>query len=303
MAKLKNGSAKERILQRVHKQRLKSIRVLPSLITLLNGLFGFTAIIFASKAAFAQAGYMLFLAMIADVLDGRVARMSQSTSSFGGQLDSLCDIISFGVAPAFLMLKILEYKLGFAELGVFFEGFFQRFIWLAAAAYLSCTAIRLARFNVENEEDESAHMSFIGLPSPAAAGVIASMVIFHHEILPELAAKDGLVYLVCENIIVYSLPFITLGIAVLMISRIRYPHVLNQYMKGKKPLAHLMTCLLVLGLIIWFRQIAMMLGFCGFAAWGVTKWFLSSLTREKNKPALSSAPETIIAADTATQNQ
>ncbi len=203
MARLKTQAAKESLLRRVRGQRLKYITILPSLITILNGVCGFTAIVLASKGAaagtsnfsyhklqlpyFAMAGYMILLAMIADMLDGRLARMSQSTSSFGGQLDSLCDIISFGVAPAFLMVKILEYKLtGLAETNPSLEDFLQRFVWLAAVAYISCAAIRLARFNVENEQDESAHMSFIGLPTPAAAGVIVSMVIFHQEILMQL---------------------------------------------------------------------------------------------------------------------
>jgi CDP-diacylglycerol--serine O-phosphatidyltransferase len=169
MTKLKTQAAKESLLRRVRGQRLKYITILPSLITILNGVCGFTAIVLAAKGAvagtyefsyhrlqlpyFAMAGYMILMAMIADMLDGRLARMSQSTSSFGGQLDSLCDIISFGVAPALLMVKVLEYKLiGLAELNPSFESFLHRFIWLAAAAYISCAAIRLARFNVENEQ-------------------------------------------------------------------------------------------------------------------------------------------------------
>ncbi|MHC4571989.1 MAG: CDP-alcohol phosphatidyltransferase family protein [Planctomycetota bacterium] len=290
MPRLKTQAAKESLLRRVRKQRLRSITVLPSLITILNGVCGFAAIVFASKGAaaginhfsyhkltlpyFAMAGYMVLLAMIADMLDGRLARMSKSTSSFGGQLDSLCDIISFGVAPAFLMLKVLEFKLGgFAETNPALASFLQRFIWLAAAVYISCAAIRLARFNVENEEDESAHMSFIGLPSPAAAGVVVSLIIFHQETLPELSVKSAHAYLICENAIMYSLPFLALGVAVLMVSRIRYPHILNQYIKGKKPFAHLIRVLLALGLIIWSRQAALVLIFCGFAASGFVKWF------------------------------
>jgi len=290
MPRLKTQAAKESLLRRVRRQRLKSITVLPSLITILNGVCGFAAIVFASKGVaaginhfsyhkltlpyFAMAGYMILLAMIADMLDGRLARMSKSTSSFGGQLDSLCDVISFGVAPAFLMLKVLEYKLaGFAEINPAFANFLQRFIWLAAAVYISCAAIRLARFNVENEEDESAHMSFIGLPSPAAAGVVVSLIIFHQETLPELSVKSAQVYLICENAIMYSLPLLALGVAVLMVSRIRYPHILNQYIKGKKPFAHLIRVLLGLGLVIWSRQAALVLIFCGFAASGFVKWF------------------------------
>jgi len=315
MTRLKTQAAKESLLRRVRRQRLKYITVLPSLVTILNGVCGFAAIAFASKGAaaginhfsyhkltlpyFAMAGYMILLAMIADVLDGRLARMSKNTSSFGGQLDSLCDIISFGVAPAFLMLKVLEYKLtpplggaglsGFAEPPFLLSqeswgvNFLQRFIWLAAAAYISCAAIRLARFNVENEEDESAHMSFIGLPTPAAAGVIVSLVIFHQETLPTL------------NVIIYTLPFLALGVSVLMVSRIRYPHILNQYIKGKKPFAHLIRALLFLGLIIWSRQVALVLIFCGFAASGFLKWFYYKVIHKRSDFALSAEPSAMTA--------
>jgi CDP-diacylglycerol--serine O-phosphatidyltransferase len=282
MPRLKTEAAKESLLQRVRKQRLKYVTILPSLVTILNGVCGFAAIILVSKNAFAMAGYMILLAMIADMLDGRLARMSQSTSSFGGQLDSLCDIISFGVAPAFLMLRILEYKFGFDESNSPIENFLQRFIWLAAAAYASCAAIRLARFNVENEEDESAHMSFIGLPTPAAAGVIVSLVILHQEIiLPELSTRSTRVYLLCGDAIVYALPFSLLAVAALMVSRIRYPHILNQYLKGKKPFAHLMRALLFLALVIWSRQAALVLIFCGFAASGFFKWFYYKVLKKR----------------------
>jgi len=285
MPRLKTKAAKESLLRRVRKQRLKYVTVLPSLITILNGVCGFVAVILASKGAFAMAGYIILLAMIADMLDGRLARMSQSTSSFGGQLDSLCDIISFGVAPAFLMLEVLEkYKLADETfLNVAFASFLQRFIWLAAAAYISCAAIRLARFNVENEEDESAHMSFIGLPTPAAAGVVVSLVILHQEIiLPELSVGNSPAYLrFCENAVIYALPFLILGAAVLMVSRIRYPHIINQYIKGKKPFAHLMWLLLGIGVIVWNLQVALVLIFCSFVASGFAKWFYYKVIRKR----------------------
>jgi len=221
----------------------------------------------ADFSYFAIAGYMILLAMIADMLDGRLARMSHNTSSFGGQLDSLCDAISFGVAPAFLMLKILDHKL--AAIGFGNDVFMQRFIWLAGAAYMSCAAIRLARFNVENDQDESAHMNFVGLPSPAAAGVIVSLVIFHQETLPQ------------ADIVIYILPFVALVIAILMVSRIRYPHVLNQYLHGKKPFAYLLRALLLLGLIVVSWQSALVLVFCGFAASSFLNWFYNRVLRRR----------------------
>jgi len=283
MHRLRTYAAKERLLRHVRKQRLKYIAVLPSLITILNGICGFASIVFASKEAFAKAGYMLLLAMAADVLDGRLARMSRTTSSFGGQLDSLCDVISFGLAPAFLTVKVMESGMDLANIGQAFENFFHSFIWLAAAVYISCAAVRLARFNVENIEDESAHMSFIGLPSPAAAGVIISLVIFQQESLPELlqTEKHTQLYLFCETAIIYALPFIAVGLAVLMVSRIRYPHILNQYIRGKKPFAHFIRALLLAGLIIWSRQAALVFIFCGFAVSGFLKWFYYRVIRRK----------------------
>lgn len=291
MPKLRTQAAKRSLLRKVRRQRLNYITVLPSFITMINGLCGFTAIVLAGGTAevilggqftaFAAAGYMVLIAMIADMLDGRVARISQNTSSFGGQLDSLCDMLSFGAAPAFLTLKILEHNMLSAGLSPVLETYLQRFFWLAAAAYVSCTAIRLARFNVENEEDESAHMSFIGLPSPAAAGVLASIVIFHEETIPEMLEKGSSIYTALQNTIVFILPFILLGMAILMVSRIRYTHVLNQYFKGKKPFAYLLTSLLVLGLVIWVRQLALVVGFCGFVASGFVRWLYRKLLRNR----------------------
>ncbi len=261
---MKTESAKKRLIRRVRKQRLKYITILPSLLTILNGIFGFAAIIVTSGGHFVLAGYLILLAMIADMLDGRLARISQNTSSFGGQLDSLCDVISFGVAPAFLMLKVLESELSPEWLSLGDHNFIQRFIWVASAAYVSCAAIRLARFNVENEEDTSAHMSFIGLPTPAAAGVIVSLVIFqqkHMDILSVLSVT-----------IIFTLPFFALGVAMLMVSRIRYPHVLNQYLRGKKPFSDLIKVVLLVFVIWWNLQAALAAIFCVFAASSFVKW-------------------------------
>lgn len=284
MAKLKTKAARDKLLQAVRRERLNYIAILPSLITILNGLCGFASIVLASNDKFVLSAYMLFLAMIADMLDGRVARMSKSTSSFGGQLDSLCDMISFGLAPAFLMLKITQYKFtNFVEMSASLEGFLQRFIWLAAAAYISCAAIRLARFNVENEEEESAHMSFIGLPTPAAAGVVVSLVLLHQQIFKEFYDHNPVFFRIGGDIIVFSLPFLVFFSAILMVSRIRYPHVVNQYLKGKKPFAYFLRVLVVIGLVIWSTQVAFVLIFCGFAASGFLKWFYLKFFRRKRE--------------------
>ncbi len=278
-----------RLLRRVRRQRVKYITVLPSLITILNGVFGFTAIVYAAKAAngdtarishFAIAGYMVLMAMFADMLDGRLARMSQSTSSFGGQLDSLCDLISFGVAPAFLMLKLIESELALP--GDLSNSILHRFVWLAAVVYISCAAIRLARFNVENDENEAAHMSFAGLPSPAAAGVLVSLVIFHEEELPGVTLP------------VYALPFFALATGMLMVSRIRYPHIVNVYLRGKQPFDYLIRVLLFLGLVVCLKQTALFLIFAVYAGGSALKWLYFKVTRQKSRlaPAGAELPAT-----------
>jgi CDP-diacylglycerol--serine O-phosphatidyltransferase len=289
-------------LGRVKRQRLKYITILPSLITLINGVCGFAAIGLASKgvasfpfhhlalSSFAWSGYLIFIAMVADMLDGRVARMSHTTSSFGGQLDSLCDMISFGVAPAFLAMKVLEYKLAQANLDSFLADFLGRFIWLAAAVYVACAAIRLARFNVENEEDEACHMSFIGLPTPAAAGVLTSLVVFYMDMLPEFGL-ESLIFSIGEKIVLYSLPLLSIGAAILMVSRIRYPHLANLYLRGRKPMTHLFWSVTILGLIFVgdLLQGALVLTFCGFASSGLIRWvfkvLLSKTSSRKSSPA------------------
>lgn len=309
MAKSEKKKTRSKLLKRMRKRRLRNITILPSLVTLLNGACGFAAITFASKGAvaggegyfiqkpaltyFSIAGYMIFLAMVADVLDGRLARIGQNTSSFGGQLDSLCDMISFGVAPAFLMLKVLGHEFrGVAEPSPAFSGFFGRFFWLAGAVYIGCAAIRLARFNVENEESESAHMSFWGLPTPAAAGVIAGLVVFYMDMLPLLAARESALYVLCQSALTYSLPVVAIAVSALMVSRVKYPHILNQYFRGKKPFDYLLKALLILVLVIWNLQAALVIIFCGFAASGFVKWLYNKLAAKRaarRRPAEESA--------------
>jgi CDP-diacylglycerol--serine O-phosphatidyltransferase len=263
------------------RRRLKYIAILPSLVTLMNGLCGFTAIIFASRGLgitwsphllpkvnmsfFALAGYMIFLGMIADVLDGHVARISKSISGFGAQLDSLCDVISFGVAPAFLMLKLVEVYVQSENYP--YAQFLGRLVYLIAIIYAMCALIRLARFNVENKEDDASHLSFAGLPSPPAAGLIVSIVIFHQDFLP----KNG-AFSVLEPAIIWILPVITLMAGLLMVTRIPYPHVMNRLLRGKKSFSTFLLVVFVLLLVIWSLQLAMVLGFFFFLLYGLIRW-------------------------------
>jgi len=292
---------------KIRKRRLKYIAVLPSFITLMNGACGFIAMVFASRSAevrwniffmrnsnmtfFALAGYMIFLAMIADMMDGRVARLTRTTSSFGGQLDSLSDAISFGAAPAFLMIKVVERhidNLDFDHLR--FSLLIWRGIFFSAIFYAMCAVVRLARFNVENEENESAHMNFAGLPSPAAAGVIVSLVIIHQQILPRIIARAPESMRTFDIITIFALSLVTFFSGILMVSRIRYPHLANQLLRGKKSLAMLLLLFACGIFIIWNLQLAMVVGFCGFALFGVFRWLVLSIFRKPRRPPQPDAP-------------
>ncbi len=285
MRKLKKEKTYKNQPRAGRKQKLNYIAILPSLVTVINCLCGFAAIVFASNREFVTAGYMVILAMLADAMDGRLARKVESVSSFGVQFDSLCDVISFGVAPAFLMLKVIESELKLEASGLPIGNFIQRFIWVAAAAYTCCAVIRLARFNVENPDSTADHLSFVGLPSPAAAGVLVSLILFQQTYL----GKSPLPNL----IVIKTLPYIALGVAMLMVSRVHYPHVLNQHLRGRKPFAHFIQMLLLLVFLVRFPHIAMVAIFCGFAMDGLVRWLYHSLQVERRlaKPKTQDIPK------------
>jgi len=150
---------------------MRKVAILPTLLTLGNGICGFAAIAIASKIGtteltpsetdhlFASAGWLLLFAMVFDMLDGYVARLSRTASKFGGELDSLCDAISFGVAPAFLLLKMGPDWTPRRLLHQLLAGI--------AALYMVCTVLRLARFNVDNTPDPASHKRFKACRRPA----------------------------------------------------------------------------------------------------------------------------------------
>lgn len=254
--------------------------VFPTLLTLGNAACGFGAITFAAKVGPDPAGehdlflsaVLIFLAMLFDMLDGSVARWAKQTSEFGAQLDSLCDAISFGVAPAFLMLKIV-YAMeatdanGF-KFGTHFHLYFiywSRLLWVIAALYALCAVLRLARFNVETDEDDS-HNYFSGLPSPAAAATVASFPIALNELRLKAEVPGGAGQSIAEwllPIIYLLLPLITLAVAMLMVSRFKYAHVFNQ-IRGQRTRVHVIQIVFLLAIVFLLRE-AMPLLFCAFA--------------------------------------
>ena len=147
-------------------KRRKGLYILPNMVTLAALFAGFYSIVMAMNGRFDMAAYGVFCAMVLDSLDGRVARMTNTQSAFGEQMDSLSDMVSFGAAPA-----LIAYEWGLRGLG--------RWGWIAAFVYCACAALRLARFNVNTGVVDKRF--FQGLPSPAAAALIAGFILVMTE--------------------------------------------------------------------------------------------------------------------------
>jgi CDP-diacylglycerol---serine O-phosphatidyltransferase len=143
------------------KPRKKGIYILPNLFTLAGLFGGFYAVVMAMNGRFSEAAIGVFCAMVLDSLDGRVARMTNTQSAFGEQMDSLSDMVSFGAAPA-----LIAYAWSLKDLG--------RWGWIASFVYCACAALRLARFNVNTSVVDKRY--FQGLPSPAAAALVAGFI-------------------------------------------------------------------------------------------------------------------------------
>lgn len=288
-----------RLRRRRHRRRayIRSVYFLPSMATLGNAICGFAAMyvttlhddspatplgsdpiaIAFSHHRFLVAAYLIFLAMIFDALDGRLARFARHTTDFGGQLDSLADVVSFGAAPAFLALQLFKtYGPEHAPL------FVTRLVWAIGALYMSCAAIRLARFNVSNEHGEQHHFSFLGLPSPGAGAVVASFILMQQDLL-----DNG--FLTLARICTYLLPAIVLAAGLLMVSAIRYPHFVNQYLRGKRPIGRLIFATIVALLFLVAHRYVLALGTLAYTLLGPTTHTLARL-RRKSSPAAPPLP-------------
>ncbi len=245
-------------------RREKLYAVLPTTLTLGNAVCGFGAITFAAKwsggdpaVSLFIASCLIYLAMVFDALDGSAARLTKQTSEFGAQLDSLCDAISFGAAPAFLMLQFSQSR-----------DYHPRFLWLIAALYVVFAVLRLARFNVETDEDD-AHDSFSGLPSPAAAGTVASFPLmvfwFRHLEDSDLVKPSERLAKHLDQWTENILPIVTLVVACLMVSRIRYAHLFNQLVRGRRSRQHLLQIVFAVAVMFVMPQVSVPLFFCWFA--------------------------------------
>jgi CDP-diacylglycerol--serine O-phosphatidyltransferase len=230
-------------------RRHRRLVILPTLVTLGNLAAGFLAINYVTDYVrdvtaaglvqdpamrdtllarggdrLALAAWLIFLGMVFDALDGYVARLTRQQSDFGVELDSICDVVTFGIAPAILAKSFIVVEL--AAHGATGHSLARdRFAWAFAVIYAICAASRLARFNVDTDEEDS-HTEFLGLPSPAAAAVIAGLVIFYKALTENqiVGESEGATWVLH----ITRIMLLVAGMA--MVSRLRYLHFVNTFL-------------------------------------------------------------------------
>lgn len=255
--------------RRPRRRRLRSLAFAPTLVTLGNLLCGFAAVHFGMRAmlelgagatadqisalnqpalerllpSFLSVGAgLVLLGMVLDLFDGLIARVTRSTTNFGGQLDSLADIVTFGVAPATLMVAFMTRELAGDSIipSPISDHLLGRATWVAAAIYVAFTAVRLARFNVEHAEDDFDRRTFRGLPSPGAAAILVALLLF----------QDQDTFAPARKVFVYITPVIAIAIAFLMVSRVPYRRFHRAYLLGRQPFGQFVVIMLVLA-VFW----------------------------------------------------
>ncbi len=284
------------------KRRLRRIGMLPTLLTLGNLCFGVGALWMCCREvmdlgagnsfqtrwtmdskfleylapSYLSIGvWMLIAAIICDALDGRVARKTGAESKFGEQMDSLADMVSWGVAPALMMMTLVKRETWqWLHLTPPYHPFgYERFgqlTVLIGLIYVSCTALRLARFNVETSLEAASHEGFRGLPSPGAGGLVLALVFLHDH----LEYSD---WLRTADVIVHILPFCTLGVALLMVSNVPYRHMGSVLLK-RRPFSHVILFLLALPLVVMYvKQVAALFAI-GFVLSGLVAWVRDAIT-------------------------
>ena len=229
----------------------KGIYLLPNLFTTGNLLCGFTSIVAAINDQYAQAALAILIAVGLDYLDGKVARMTNSSSAFGLEYDSLADLLSFGMAPGLLLYAWTLRSFG--PLG-----------WLAAFLFVICGALRLARFNVQATGVQK--YTFTGLPIPAAAGVLASAVLLGRQLYGDFhgVEADRPLFIVLA---VYALAF-------LMVSNFKYRSFKRLRINRVWPVPHLLGIAVAISVVVFMPEVSLFLMFFGYALSGPVETLL-----------------------------
>jgi CDP-diacylglycerol--serine O-phosphatidyltransferase len=272
-------------------RKLHLIPVLPTLLTLGNLACGFIAIarlVDALQLASPQGGpfdphfaeqvlgaaWLIAAANLFDALDGRVARMMSQTSPFGTQLDSLADVVSFGLAPA-LMAKV-AYEHTMDSIG---HPYHHNITTLLCSLYLMGAALRLARFNVATDVDKP-HDTFLGLPSPAAAAAVITTAIFVFLGRSEIGLPADLADQVGIRLL-RGLPYVAALLGVLMISRVHYVHLFQRYVRPRARFATIFWLVIVGFLVAWFYEWLLYAAAVVYVVGGLLLWLR---TRSRGGP-------------------
>jgi CDP-diacylglycerol--serine O-phosphatidyltransferase len=238
----------------------KGVYLLPNLVT-AGGIFaGFYAIIAATDGHFDRAAWFILLAAIFDGLDGKIARLTGTSSKFGVELDSLADVISFGVAPGVLLY--LWALRPFGKLG-----------WLAAFLYVICGALRLARFNVQVSTVESRR--FIGIPIPAAACIVATCVLLFYEL-----GGTGTIKMFSMVVLVFILAF-------LMISNVKYLSLKDPELFKRQPFTILVGAIFILIVVVAKPEVMLFLIGMAYLASGPIAYVIGWRKKRLEPPAES----------------
>jgi CDP-diacylglycerol--serine O-phosphatidyltransferase len=242
----------------------RGVYILPNVLTSGTLVGGFYAIVAAFNGDYIIAAIAIMVAFLFDGIDGRVARLTRTTSRFGVEYDSLADLVAFGVAPAILVFSWALQPYG-------------RLGWLAAFLYVACGALRLARFNVQAGTLES--RSFRGLPIPMAASLIAASVFLLHDLGEEGETKH------------LSLLLLIYALAFLMVSNIRYPSFKNLELLKRKPFSTLVAVILTIVVVVAQPAIMLFSFSCLYLLIGplnvVGGWYkkrVAGLRKEKTEP-------------------
>jgi CDP-diacylglycerol--serine O-phosphatidyltransferase len=222
----------------------RGIYVLPSLFTCGNMTCGYLSILSSIDGNFSRAAWLLILSIAFDMLDGRVARMTKTTSAFGVQLDSLSDLVSFGFAPSIMMYQLVLNTMGRTGIAI-------------AVLFALCSALRLAKFNVMSEEGV-VHSSFMGLPTPASAGLLISFVLSYELLIAdpgqELTFKT--IPLLMKNMPAFFriMPIVMVILSLLMVSNVPYASFKKFKLSKPKAFGVFIIILFLLILLITFPQ-------------------------------------------------
>lgn len=203
------------------------------------------------------AAWLILTGMVFDALDGFVARAVGKTSSYGAILDSLSDLLTFGAAPAFLVFAV-AWRPEF--LATHWQ---ERLLLTTAVTFALAALLRLAKFTADTSPDEKSHRSFRGLPSPGAAGVVVGAVLFSRILSSDVVSPP-------DGWFRSTLLAATLGAALLMVSRVPYPHVVNQVVKRMSPYVLVFTVLAAVVALAAFGGVAIGVGFWAYAVVGLT---------------------------------